>query len=168
MPIISRERTYFLITLLFAALGLDQATKRIAEQLLSDKSYSFLYDCVRLQFIKNAGAFLGFGSQFSDGLKWWIFLFLPSLFLVLALIFSLVSKKLFFAQRVLIVLMVSGGMGNLIDRMLLSGQVTDFMNVGIASLRTGIFNVADVVIMFSAFGMLFWEFRKKSPAEPST
>lgn len=32
------------------------------------------------------------------------------------------------------------------DRLLHEGRVIDFMNVGIGSLRTGIFNVADVCI----------------------
>lgn len=44
-------------------------------------------------------------------------------------------------------LVLSGGIGNLLDRLLHDGRVIDFMNVGIGSLRTGIFNVADVCIM---------------------
>lgn len=43
-------------------------------------------------------------------------------------------------------LVLSGGIGNLLDRLLHDGGVIDFMNVGIGSLRTGIFNVADVCI----------------------
>ena len=42
-------------------------------------------------------------------------------------------------------LVVAGGVGNLIDR-IAAGYVIDFMNLGIGSLRTGIFNVADVAI----------------------
>jgi len=33
--------------------------------------------------------------------------------------------------------------------------VTDFLNVGIGSLRTGIFNVADVIVMIGAVCLLF-------------
>lgn len=43
-------------------------------------------------------------------------------------------------------LVLSGGIGNLLDRVLHDGRVIDFMNVGIGSLRTGIFNMADVCI----------------------
>ena len=44
------------------------------------------------------------------------------------------------------ILFVAGGMSNLIDRVAM-GSVIDFMNVGIGSFRTGIFNVADGAIM---------------------
>ena len=51
-------------------------------------------------------------------------------------------------------LLIAGGLGNLIDR-LVYGYVTDFLNVGIGSLRTGIFNVADMAIMLGV-GLLFF------------
>jgi signal peptidase II len=44
-------------------------------------------------------------------------------------------------------LIASGGVGNWIDRLTNDGRVTDFLNLGIGSLRTGIFNVADMVLM---------------------
>lgn len=43
-------------------------------------------------------------------------------------------------------LVLSGGLGNLVDRIRNDGRVINFMNIGIGSLRTGIFNVADVCI----------------------
>ncbi len=57
---------------------------------------------------------------------------------------------------------VAGGIGNLIDRMLLDGHVTDFMNLGIGSFRTGIFNIADVILMMGAFGLFFLEIKSKT------
>ena len=44
-------------------------------------------------------------------------------------------------------LMMGGGVGNLIDRIFNDGAVVDFLNIGIGSVRTGIFNVADMSIM---------------------
>jgi signal peptidase II len=41
-------------------------------------------------------------------------------------------------------------MSNLVDRLLYGGRVTDFLNVGIGSLRTGIFNLADMAILAGA------------------
>ena len=38
----------------------------------------------------------------------------------------------------------------MIDRLLYDGRVTDFLNVGIGSLRTGIFNLADMAILAGA------------------
>ena len=46
-------------------------------------------------------------------------------------------------------------MSNLIDRLRYGGYVVDFLNVGIGSLRTGIFNVADMAIMA---GVIIWAF----------
>jgi signal peptidase II len=42
------------------------------------------------------------------------------------------------------------GIGNLIDRLFNNGFAIDFMNLGIGSLRTGIFNVADVFVITGA------------------
>ena len=56
-------------------------------------------------------------------------------------------------QQLAIVLLLAGGIGNLIDRTFHGGLVIDFLNVGIGPLRTGIFNVADMAIM-AGFGLL--------------
>jgi len=53
----------------------------------------------------------------------------------------------------MLMLIVGGGLGNLIDRLFFGGKVTDFVSMGIGPLRTGIFNVADVAIMFGSLGM---------------
>ena len=51
-------------------------------------------------------------------------------------------------------LIFAGGMGNVIDRLSFDRRVTDFMNMGIMSLRTGIFNVADVAVTAGAISLL--------------
>lgn len=145
---------------LSCGLGCDQATKRIAEQTLDGKSFSFLFDTFRLQFIKNSGAFLGFGAQFPDEVKFFLFLIIPIILLIGALGFVAFARSVSFNQRILITLMISGGLGNLVDRILLDGQVTDFMNMGIGGLRTGIFNVADVAITGGAIGLVILEVLK--------
>ena len=47
-------------------------------------------------------------------------------------------------------LILSGGSSNLIDRFVNEGYVVDFINLGAGSLRTGIFNVADIAIVVGA------------------
>ena len=42
---------------------------------------------------------------------------------------------------------LGGDIGNLTDRFIHGGRVVDFMNVRLGSLRTCIFNVADMIIM---------------------
>ena len=64
-----------------------------------------------------------------------------------------------------IALVFAGGVSNLADRIVLEGSVVDFMNLGIGTLRTGIFNVADIAIMAGFFVLLFSGFAdlKKAP-----
>lgn len=52
-------------------------------------------------------------------------------------------------------LVLSGGLGNLVDCIINDGRVIDFMNIGIGSLRTGIFNVADVCITVGVVLLVF-------------
>ena len=56
----------------------------------------------------------------------------------------------------------AGGLGNLIDRVGQDGYVTDFLNVGVGSVRTGIFNVADLILMLGMAALLF--IRPRTPA----
>ena len=55
-------------------------------------------------------------------------------------------------------LFAAGGASNLLDRVIY-GNVIDFMNVGIGSVRTGIFNVADMAIMLGAAIVLWASYR---------
>jgi signal peptidase II len=48
-------------------------------------------------------------------------------------------------QVVAITLLGASGLGNLVDRLIYDGRVTDFMNMGLGPIRTGIFNIADVL-----------------------
>ena len=58
-------------------------------------------------------------------------------------------------------LIISGGLGNVIDRLLFDRHVTDFMNIGINNFRTGIFNFADICVTAGAICLLFFYKEKK-------
>ncbi len=136
-------------------VGCDQTTKRVAEQTLKGSAVlSMLNDTVRLLYVENTGAFLGFGSWFPAKLKFWTFLIMPIVMLTGMLLFGLYSRRMTRLQLLFLMLAVGGGLSNLIDRVFLGGKVTDFLNMGIGSLRTGIFNIADVAIMFGMFGLV--------------
>lgn len=64
----------------------------------------------------------------------------------MALAIVLFVKEMPLSSVIVWSLVLSGGLGNLFDRIMHDGRVIDFMNLGIAGLRTGIFNVADVCI----------------------
>jgi signal peptidase II len=67
---------------------------------------------------------------------------------------SLFARRLQPWRVVALALVAGGGISNLIDRLLYNGRVTDFLNVGIGGVRTGIFNVADMAIMAGALLLL--------------
>jgi signal peptidase II len=62
---------------------------------------------------------------------------------------------------VAIALVIGGGLGNLIDRIVHDGRVVDFMQVGFPWLRTGVFNVADMAIMTGVGLMLLTTVRSR-------
>jgi signal peptidase II len=105
---------------------------------------------------------LGFGSDLPDGLRFWLLTVLVGLLLIVLLVFLFSSQKLSTAQTIALALISGGGLSNFIDRVLNDGRVVDFMNMGVGFLRTGIFNVADVLIMIG-LGMIivFGEWTKK-------
>jgi signal peptidase II len=63
-------------------------------------------------------------------------------------------------------LFVAGGASNWVDRVA-QGSVVDFLNVGVGSVRTGVFNVADVAIMLGGVVIVMATYWKKQPSPPS-
>lgn len=127
---------------------MDQLTKALARVYLAHRPPVLLWgDLVRLTYDENPGAFLGLGSTLPPALRVIFFGILASLLLVGVAAYVLTSADLSPGGAAAVSLLVGGGLGNLIDRVLHGGRVTDFANVGIGELRTGIFNLADVMIM---------------------
>jgi signal peptidase II len=128
-------------------VALDQLTKIWAVlKLRGEIPWVFLGDLFRIQYAENTGAFLSLGASLPDSVRFWIYqvavgaVLLGTLYFVL---FKAKDKVEVFA----LALILGGGIGNLIDRVFRDrGAVVDFMNMGIGSLRTGVFNVADLAI----------------------
>jgi signal peptidase II len=130
-----------------AFVGCDQATKALARQALaSSPPVSLLGGAVRFQYAENPGAFLSLGAGLSPQWRFLLGVIVSGSALVALAIFILRSASLAPGQRLALGLVVAGGLGNLVDRLANDGRVVDFVSLGIGSLRTGIFNVADVAI----------------------
>lgn len=141
------KRMVLMSALLLVSVGCDQITKDWAHQsLASEQPMSWLYDMVRLQYVENAGAFLSLGTGLPESMRMLVFQVLPAVGLFALSVYVIRAKGLSMAEILAWSLVLSGGVGNLLDRLLNHGRVIDFMNVGIGPLRTGIFNVADVCI----------------------
>jgi len=141
-------RTFLASTLFLGCVGCDQVTKGVARaHLVLGEGQSFLHDTVRLTYVENSGAFLSFGEALPDHIKSTIFIVGVGLISLGALLAAFFARGLGHWQVAALSLIASGGIGNWIDRLTNDGRVTDFLNVGVGSLRTGIFNVADMVLM---------------------
>jgi signal peptidase II len=137
-----------------SCIGCDQATKRMATQTLrGSEPRTYLGDTLRLEYSLNPGGFLSLGAQLSPNARFWMFTIFNTAMLVgvsWLLVRRWNARPLVF---VAIALFLAGGIGNLIDRMVHEGLVTDFMVLSLGPLHTGVFNVADVAI--TAGGIVF-------------
>jgi len=140
------RRGALLCLLLAATAGCDRVTKHLAVTTLAGTSgYSYLGDTVRLDYHENPGGFLSAGATWRPQTRAVVFQVANGFFL-LGTLLLLVRYQWSRLAAVGLILFAAGGVSNWIDRVA-TGTVIDFMNVGIGSFRTGIFNVADVAIM---------------------
>jgi len=142
-----RRRPVLALALMAAVLLCDQVTKAVARALLEEgERHSYLGDVVRLELVRNPGAFLSLGAALPPAVRSAIFTWGVAILVVGAAWVALLRRGPP-ALTVGAALVAGGGMGNLWDRLLGGGRVVDFLNVGLGSLRTGIFNAADLAIM---------------------
>ncbi len=132
-------------------VGCDQASKQYASHYLpKDHMNTYLYDSLRIGYTENTGAFLGMGSNLSPEHRFWLFSVFAGLLLIGLFAYLLFSKPASIVSITGFALILSGGGSNLYDRITNNGAVIDFLNIGISSVRTGIFNIADIAIMAGA------------------
>ena len=151
---------FCLSSLLF--IGCDRITKNIAkDHLMFHAPISYLHNTVVLEYVENTGAALSLGDQLSKPLSFWLLSILPLIFLIALFVYAIVKiRELGKLKLFAFSLIFAGGLGNIIDRLLFDRHVTDFMNVGIGSLRTGIFNVADMCVTAGVIVLLFSAYKK--------
>lgn len=143
----NRTRAILFASVLIAAVGCDHATKIAATELLPRGGFSVASDLLRFELAFNHGAFLGVGATLPAIVRKLILLGVVPLGLFATIVWMLRAGSVSQAQLTGIALIVGGGLGNWIDRLLHHGRVTDFVSVGVGPLRTGIFNVADVAVV---------------------
>jgi signal peptidase II len=157
------KRLVLLVSVLVCCAGCDRVSKSYAEaRLSSTQPLSFLAGSVRLQLSHNEGAFLSLGASLPR--SWREAIFRGGVACILA---GLLAYAVFFASSspwpvAGASLVFAGGASNLADRFLYDGYVVDFINLGLGSVRTGIFNVADVAITAGILMILIGEHRVRS------
>ena len=131
-------------------IGCDQISKDIVRKKVVAYDYiEILNDNFILTKVENTGAMLGFGQSLSPILKIIFLQALPILVLLFLLYRILKKQDLDKWMVIAFAFVIGGGIGNLIDRVAY-GSVTDFFQIKIGPLKTGIFNMADVSVTSGA------------------
>lgn len=157
-------RTIIIATvIIFLNISCDQVTKEYARQNFKGQgTIEVVGNIFIIHYTENDGAFLSLGSSIPQPYKTILLTYFPGLFLLGFSIYILFFYKLPLAQLICVACMLGGGFSNLIDRIIYDGFVTDFLNFGIGSLRTGILNFADMSITFGViFLLIFYYFSNK-------
>ena len=148
-----KMRAAIVLVILIAFVGCDQATKRVATDKLKPVGrLEIAGKYFALQYAENEGAFLSLGATLSREARFWIFTVFTGAVLVALAYYVFVGVGLRSPDVVAIALLLSGGIGNMIDRIGNHGIVVDFMVMEIwGPIRTGVFNVADMAVMAGVF-----------------
>lgn len=155
---------FYVILLVLLNIGCDQISKKVVRDNVSEADFIPIIDNhLILTNVENTGAMLGFGENLSPILKI-IFLQGLPLIVLLVLLYRTLTKTSMNPWVILaFAFVIGGGIGNLMDR-IAHGSVTDFFQIRLGFLRTGIFNMADVAVTFGIILILILSFRKKEIA----
>ena len=148
-----KKATILLLVLL--NIGCDQFSKNVVRKNVTPNDYiQIVNDNFILTNIENTGAMLGLGADLSPTLKLIFLQALPILVLCILLFRLLYVTNLNKWWVIAFAFVIGGGIGNLIDR-IAYGSVTDFFQVQLGFLKTGIFNMADVSVTTGVLVLLF-------------
>ena len=161
----SRWGWFGVITLV--TVGIDQWTKVLAVRHLPVEPWTYLNDTSRLQLAYNTGAFLGMAGTWSESARFWLLTVLNGVFLVGLAGVLVWHWRMPLGRFIAGAGILAGGIGNMIDRVTNAGKVTDFLNLGLGPVRTGIFNVADMAITGGALLLAwYWMREEQSNTDP--
>lgn len=154
------KRATIILLVLVSCVGCDQVTKNIAKHHLPKfETISLLNDTLRLQYAENQGAFLSLGAAIPENMRYLLLTCMVAGFLLFLLSYLIKSERIKNSTTVALSLILAGGAGNLIDRIFNAGRVIDFINIGVGSVRTGVFNIADIAITIGTIWFIFLSIR---------
>ncbi|MCA9093979.1 MAG: signal peptidase II [Planctomycetaceae bacterium] len=158
-----RFRLVLGLLILTTFIGCDQATKSLAtKNLRGFEPKSYLSGTFRLEYALNPGGFLSLGGTLSPEFRQFFFVGFNACFLIGVTLFLMYRWNMKLSLFVAAVCILAGGIGNLIDRVVNQGLVTDFLVVGIGPLRSGVFNVADMGVTFGAIAVILLSGNEKA------
>lgn len=146
----------YTIIIILLSVAADQLTKRLAVTHLAGKaSYPFIQDILHFTYVENKGAAFGMLADHR-----WVFMLLSTVAILALLIWLFRDKTTTPWFRCAAALIVGGGIGNMIDRVIL-GYVVDFIDV--VCIDFYVFNVADSCVCIGCVtflaGVIYQEIR---------
>ncbi len=135
-----------LLLLIALNFSCDQWSKTIVREQVEPGSYAELAGTYLIRTrVENTGAFLGLGRNWNPWVKRIFLQGIPMVVMLFLVGRLLVRSRTGHLLAIGLGCIVGGGLGNLWDRMV-SGSVTDFLQIRLGPLHTGIFNMADVSV----------------------
>jgi len=154
------------ILIIIASIWLDQLTKWLAVTFLQgNPSVPIIPEVLQLTYLENRGAAFGMLQD-----QRWVFLVISTVGILAVLLYLLIKRPTSKLLCTSLAFIVGGGIGNMIDRVLL-GYVVDFIDFCL--INFAIFNIADSFVCVGAGMLALWvildtameEKRKKAAEE---
>jgi signal peptidase II len=148
----SYKRITLILIFIFCFVGCDQSSKQFAKYHLENSSaVAYAGGFIKFVYVENSGAIFGIGSQLPESLRLTILFAGISTILYLFISSVIIKKQKILLKEISLIILLSGGIGNLLDRIFNSGKVIDFIIIGTADIHTAVFNLADLFIIVGTF-----------------
>ena len=135
--------TVILIAVIAAVIGLDQLTKWLTVVNLAEyESFPLWQDVLHFTYVKNTGMAFGMLKDHR-----WVFMVFSTIAIVALIVYLFRFRPESRWMQVAMAMIIGGGIGNMIDRVLL-GYVVDFIDFTL--INFAVFNVADSFVCVGA------------------
>ena len=154
-----KKKYIFFILLTISLILLDQCSKILIVNNIKGETVTIINNLLKFTYVENTGVAFGLNSNGNI-----TNIILSIIVIVVILRFTILQKdKIDICTGISLSLIISGGMGNLIDR-IFRGKVIDFIDIS-DILNFPMFNIADILIVvgwvFLAFFMAKYLFTTK-------
>lgn len=159
-----KRKLAVLVLILGCTVGCDQVSKQLVREKLEHiERYRLPMGLGELRLAENAGSFLSLGASLPGAMRQWILIIGVGAGLAATLIYLIVNTRSGWMMYIGVALAWAGGTSNLIDRVSRNGYVTDFIFLQVGPFHTGVFNIADTVILIGVLLITSALWKQKPP-----
>ena len=138
---------FYWLLMILGSVGLDQLTKWLAvTRLKGEDSFPLWQDVLHFTYVENTGAAFGSFKEHR-----WVFMFVSTVAIIALIIYYFWGRPHDRLTTVALAFITGGGIGNMIDRVLL-GYVVDFIDFTLIDFA--VFNIADSFVCVGV-GLMF-------------